>query len=234
MTNPSPTPAPASDRQWIGQAIDFGALVAFLGSYVFFRMVQGLESADAMVHATWVLVGASAVALIAGYVLEKRVAPLPLFVGAMALVFGVLTIVFKDPSLIQIKITVQNAVLAAVLLGTLPFGIYPFKVLLRRAFAITDAGWRGLSLRYGLFFLAVAIVNEIVRQPQVGAWLIEHLDIRSWGPKFSGWSPYDLWMGFRGILWIASTAFGIWQVFFIMKHLIKEEEPQPVSPDPGL
>ena len=212
MTQPSPAPSPAPDRQWIGQAIDFGALVAFIGSYVFFRMVQGLDGSDAMVRATWVLVAASAVALIAGYVLERRIAPLPLFVGAMALVFGTLTIVFDDPSLVKIKITVQNAILAAVLLGSLPFRVYPFKVLLRRAFSITDAGWRGLSLRYGLFFAAVAIVNEIVWRTQSD----------------------DSWIAFRGGLWIASTVFGIWQVFFIMKHLIKDDEPAPVSPDPGL
>ena len=212
MTQPSPTPSPASDRQWIGQAIDFGALIAFIGSYLFFRVVQGLEGADAMVHATWVLVAASAIALIAGYVLERRIAPLPLFVGAMALVFGTLTIVFDDPSLVKIKITVQNAVLAAVLLGSLPFRVYPFKVLLRRAFNITDAGWRGLSLRYGLFFAVVAIVNEVVWRTQSD----------------------DTWIAFRGGLWMASSAFGIWQVFYIMKHMIKDEPVEPVEADPGL
>ena len=44
----------------------------------------------------------------------------------------------------------------------------------------------------------------------------------------------DTWVAFRGGLWIASMVFGVWQVFFIMKHLIKEDEPaEPVSPDPG-
>lgn len=205
------TPA-HSDRQWIGQAIDFGALIAFIGSYIGFRTLGGLDGADAMIHATWVLVGASAVALIAGYVLEKRVAPLPLFVGGMALIFGVLTVVFQDPSLIKIKITVQNAVLAVVLLGALPFGVYPFKVLLRRAMNLTDEGWRGLSLRYGLFFLVVAIVNEAVWRTQSD----------------------DTWIAFRGGLWMASSVFGIWQVFFIMKHMIKDEPIEAPPPDPGL
>lgn len=204
--------AQSSDRQWIGQAIDFGALIAFIGSYIGFRTLGGLDGADAMIHATWVLVGASAVALIAGYVLEKRIAPLPLFVGAMALIFGVLTVVFQDPSLIKIKITVQNAVLAVVLLGALPFGVYPFKVLLRRAMNLTDEGWRGLSLRYGLFFLVVAIVNEVVWRTQSD----------------------DTWIAFRGGLWMASSAFGIWQVFYIMKHMIKDEPVEPVEADPGL
>ena len=47
--------------------------------------------------------------------------------------------------------------------------------------------------------------------------------------------PYDVWMGFRGGLWMASAVFGVWQVFFIMKHLIPDEAPpEPVSPDTGL
>ena len=205
------TPA-HSDRQWIGQAIDFGALIAFIGAYVGFRTVGGLEGGEAMVQATWVLVGASAVALIAGYVLEKRIAPLPLFVGSMALIFGVLTVVLQDPSLIKIKITVQNAVLAVVLLGALPFRVYPFKVLLRRAMNLTEEGWRGLSLRYGLFFAVVAVVNEVVWRTQSD----------------------DTWIAFRGGLWMASSAFGIWQVFYIMKHMIKDEPVEPVEADPGL
>ncbi len=100
-----------------------------------------------------------------------------------------------------------------VLLGSLPLKKYPFKYLLGDAIKITDLGWRGLTLRYGLYFAAVAIVNEIVWRTQGD----------------------DTWVAFRGGLWIASAAFGIWQVFFIMKHLIKDDaEPDPVSPDTGL
>jgi intracellular septation protein len=212
----------------IRQAVDFGALVAFLAAYAVMRFVLKQDSTQAMLHATWVLVGASAIALIVGYVVEKRLAPLPLLTGGFALVFGVLTLVFHDPKLLQIKITVQNAALAVVLLGSLPLGKYPFKYLLGEALKITDAGWRGLTLRYGLYFAAVAVVNELVRNPAVVEAALQALN----RPPAD---PYDVWMGFRGGLWMASAAFGIWQVFFIMKHLIKDEEPvEPVTPDTGL
>ena len=187
------------------QAIDFGALVAFMGSYLFLRVVQGLESREAMVQATWVLVGASAIALLAGWLLEKRLAPMPLFSGLFALVFGTLTIFFNDPNLLKIKLTVQNLALAAILLGSLFFNKAAFKYMLGSAFNLTDAGWRGLTLRYGLFFLAVAIVNETIWRTQSD----------------------DFWVAFRGGLWVASAAFGIWQVFFIMKHMIKEDDETP-------
>lgn len=199
----------------IRQAVDFGALIAFMAAYAVNRFARGLDGQEALVQATWVLVGASAIALIVGWVLERRLAPLPLLTGGFALLFGVLTLVFHDPSVLKIKLTVQNGLLAAVLLGALPFRRYPFKYLLESAFRMTEAGWRGLTLRYGLYFAAVAIVNEVVWRTQSD----------------------DVWVAFRGGLWLASAAFGIWQVFFIMKHLIPEQptdEPGPINPDTGL
>lgn len=196
----------------IRQAVDFGALFAFMAAYVVNRFVRGLDGQEAMVQATWVLVGASLIALIVGYLVERRLAPLPLMAGSFALLFGVLTLVFHDPDLLKIKLSIQNGLLAVVLLGSLPLGRYPFKYLMGDAIRITDIGWRGLTLRYGLFFASVAIVNEFIWRTQSD----------------------DFWVAFRGGLWMASAGFGIWQVFFIMKHMIKDEEPEPVSPDPGL
>lgn len=205
--------ASARRRANIRQAVDFGALVAFMVAYAVNRFVRDLDGNEALVQATWVLVGASLIALIVGWVAEKRLAPLPLLTGGFALVFGTLTLFFNDPTLLKLKLTIQNGLLAVVLLGSLPLRRYPFKYLLGEAIRITDAGWRGLTLRYGLYFAAVAIVNEIIWRTQSD----------------------DAWVAFRGGLWVASAAFGVWQVFFIMKHLIKDEEPaEPVSPDTGL
>jgi intracellular septation protein len=202
----------APNRSRLRQAVDFGALLAFMAAYAVNRFVRGLDGQEALLQATWVLIAASAIALIVGYVTEKRIAPLPALTGGFALVFGVLTLVFHDPTLLKIKITLQNAVLAVVLLGSLPLRKYPFKYLLGDAFQLTEAGWRGLTLRYGLFFAAVAMVNEIVWRTQTD----------------------DAWVAFRGGLWMASAVFGVWQVFFLMKHMIKDETPDPVSPDTGL
>lgn len=205
--------ASARRRANIRQAVDFGALVAFMVAYAVNRFVRDLDGDDALVQATWVLVGASLIALIVGWVAEKRLAPLPLLTGGFALLFGTLTLLFNDPVLLKLKLTIQNGLLAVVLLGSLPLRRYPFKYLLGEAIRITDEGWRGLTLRYGLYFAVVAIVNEIVWRTQSD----------------------DTWVAFRGGLWVASAAFGVWQVFFIMKHLIKDEEPaEPVSPDTGL
>ncbi|HEX8471995.1 MAG TPA: inner membrane-spanning protein YciB [Brevundimonas sp.] len=196
--------APETKRpQWIRQAVDFGALLCFAIAY--------FVTKD-MIKATWVLVAASAVALIVGYLVERRFAPLPLITGAFALVFGGLTIFFHDESIIKIKLTVQNAMLAIVLLGSLPLNKSPFKYLLGDAIKVTDQAWRGLTLRYGLYFGAIAIANEIVWRTQ----------------------PDGTWVQFRVGLWILACVFGLIQIPYIMKHMIKDEEPGPTSPDTGL
>ena len=196
------TTAPKSG-QWIRQAVDFGALLAFAAAYFITRD---------MIKATWVLVGASLIALAVGYWVEKRFAPLPLITGGFALVFGVMTIFFHDESLIKIKLSVQNAVLAVILLGSLPLKKYPFKYLLGDAIKVTDAAWRGLTLRYGLYFATIAIVNELVWRTQ----------------------DNDTWVKFRIVIWVAACIFGLLQIPYILKHMTRDEEPGPTSPDTGL
>ena len=78
MTETTTKPAPKTG-QWIRQAVDFGALLAFAAAYFITRD---------MIKATWVLVIASALALATGFLVEKRFAPLPLITGLFALVFG--------------------------------------------------------------------------------------------------------------------------------------------------
>ncbi|MEN5170390.1 septation protein IspZ [Brevundimonas pondensis] len=204
--------------QWIRQAVDFGALIAFMAAYFITRD---------MIKATWVLVIASAIALAVGFVLERRLAPMPLITGGFALVFGALTILTDDDLFVKLKLTVQNGLLAAVLLGSLPLNKSPFKALLGSAIKVTDAAWRTLTLRYGLYFLAVAIANEVFRSPAAVTAIWSALNLGTPDPN-------GVWTAFRGVLWIAASIFGLCQVPLIMKNMIKDEEPGPISPDTGL
>jgi intracellular septation protein len=211
--------AVATNRpQWIRQAVDFGALIAFMAAYFITRD---------MIKATWVLVIASMIALAVGFVLERRLAPMPLITGGFALVFGALTILTDDDLFVKLKLTVQNGLLAAVLLGSLPLNKSPFKALLGSAIKVTDAAWRTLTLRYGLYFLAVAIANEVFRSPAAVTAIWSTLNLGTPDPN-------GVWTAFRGVLWIAASIFGLCQVPLIMKNMIKDEEPGPISPDTGL
>lgn len=67
----------------------------------------------------------------------------------------------------------MNLVYGVLLLGGLAMKKTPLKMLLGDAFPMTDAGWRTLTLRYGLFFLALAALNEFVWRTQPDAtWVI--------------------------------------------------------------
>src|SRR5690606_7937312 len=213
------TEATQSKRpQWIRQAVDFGALVAFMAAYFITRD---------MIKATWVLVIASMIALAVGFVLERRLAPMPLITGGFALVFGVLTIVTDDDLFVKLKLTVQNGLLAAVLLGSLPRKKYPFNALLGSALNVTYSARRKLTFPYGRYFLAVHIANQVSRRPTAVSAIWSALNLGT--PD-----PYGVWTAFRGVLWIAASIFGLSQVPLILKNMPKDEEPGPVSPDTGL
>ncbi|CAL1690154.1 intracellular septation protein A [Brevundimonas subvibrioides] len=208
---------------WVRQLVDFGALLAFGLAFLVFRL-RGLPGDEALVHATWALVGGSAVAVIVGLLVEKRLALMPLLVGGFALVFGVLTLLTNDDVWVKVKVTVLNASLAVALLGGLRLGKQPLKALLGTVLPINDAAWRTLTFRYGLYFLAVAVVNELVRSEALVAWVAARVGM-------TGVDPADVWVSFRGVLWIASSVFGLSQVPLIMKNMLPDADRDgPVDP----
>ena len=150
-------------RSLIRSGVDYAGPLAFLLGYLITRN---------LLTATWALVGASGLALIVGYVVERRIAPMPLFAGLTALIFGTLTLVFHDTRFVKIKPTVINAVLAGVMLGGVWLKKNPLKALLGDALKLPDPAWRTLTLRYGVFFLFTAILNEAVWRTQPdGVWI---------------------------------------------------------------
>lgn len=220
------TNAPEVERSkpptWIRQVVDFGALAAFAATFIVFR-IRGLPGDEALVHATWGLVAGSVVAVAVGLMIEKRLALMPLLVGGFALVFGVLTIVFNDDLFVKLKVTVLNAALAIALLGGLYLKKQPLKALLGSVIPVNDAAWRTLTLRYGIYFAVIAVVNELVRSEALVGWAATRLG-------YAHIDPADVWVSFRGVLWIASSVFGISQVPLIMKNLVSDDPVDASAP----
>jgi len=215
---------------WVRQAVDFGALVAFAGAFLFYRL-NGLAGDEALVQATWFLVAGAAVAVAVGWAVERRLALLPLIVGGFALVFGLLTLFTQDDLWVKLKVTILNLSLSILLLGGLKMGKQPLKALLGTVIPINDRAWRILTLRYGLFFAAVALVNEAVRSEALVGWATGQLG-------YDGIDPADVWVSFRGVLWIASSVFGISNLPLIIRNLEPEAQgetpPPPSSPNTAL
>lgn len=213
--------APTRHPAWIRQVVDFGALAAFAAVFLFFRL-RGVPGDQALVHATWGLVGGSVVAITVGLLVEKRLALMPLLVGGFALVFGVLTLVFNDDLFVKLKVTVLNASLAIALLGGIWLGKQPLKALLGSVIPVNDRAWRILTVRYGLYFAAVALTNEVIRNEALMTMATQRIG--------SSMDPADVWVSFRGVLWIASSVFGLCQVPLIMRNMISDEKPDVLAP----
>ncbi|CAN5123801.1 inner membrane-spanning protein YciB [soil metagenome] len=212
---------------WVRQVVDFGALAAFAAVYVFFRYVKGLPGSEALVQATWGLVAGSVVAIAVGLFVEKRLALMPLIVGGFALVFGVLTLVFQDDIFVKLKVTVLNACLAIALLGGAYLKKEPLKALLGSVIPVNDHAWRILTIRYGIYFGCVAVVNELVRSEALVGWAATRMGM-------THVDPADVWVSFRGVLWIASSAFGLANVPLIMKNLVSDapvDATAPIEPE---
>jgi intracellular septation protein len=175
--------------------IDLGAPIAFAAVYFL--------SKDFLL-ATAVLIGGCLVALGAGYFYERKIAPMPLITALAAIIFGGLTLFFKDPRILKMKLTIIYGIFAAILFGGLATKRLFLKQLLGSALRISDQGWRGLSLAYGLFFIVIAIINEIIWRTQ----------------------GEDIWVWFKTSLFVVFLVFSIALTPYLLKHMLPEDEAE--------
>ena len=208
-------------KTWFRYAVDYAAPLAFLISYFVTRD---------MLVATGFLVGASAAALLAALVVERRVAPLPAFMCISGLVFGGLTLVFHDTRFIKIKATAINGALGVLLLGGIALGKNPLKLLLGEALKMPEAGWRKLGLRYGVFYLCLAALNEVIwRLHPISNLALKH----GWNLGLDASGDAE-WVLFRlPGLHILTILFGLSQLPLLMKYLEAKEADEATPPTAG-
>lgn len=146
-------------------ALEMGPLVVFfLGNAYAERF--GVPPESKLFVATGVFIAATVIALAVHFALLRRLPIMPMVSGVVVLVFGGLTLALQDKTFIMMKPTIVNTLFGLVLLGGLAFGKPLLSVVLDSMFALSDEGWRKLTFRWGLFFLALAALNEIVWRTQ--------------------------------------------------------------------
>jgi intracellular septation protein len=151
-------------------ALELGPLLVF-----FFANARGVwlaEKFPALASFGGPIFIATAIALAASWSLTRTLPIMPLVSGVVVFVFGGLTLYLQDDVFIKMKPTIINTLFGAVLLGGLWFGKSLLGYVFDSAFSLDAEGWRKLTLRWGLFFLLLAILNEIVwRSFSTDAWV---------------------------------------------------------------
>ena len=122
--------------------------------------------------ATGVFMVAVVIALAASYRLLHRVPIMTVVSAFVVIVFGGLTLVLQNEMFIKLKPTFIYVLFCAVLFGGLALGKPLLAMVFDSVFDLTPEGWRKLTLRWALFFLALAVLNEIVWRTQTtDAWV---------------------------------------------------------------
>lgn len=162
----SPSETKKAGSSWLSVLIDYGPLAVFLLVY---RQMSPEESSAggeiiAILYGTGAFMAAAVIALIASRALLGKISPMLWFSTALIVGFGGLTILFGDPTFVQLKPTIIYSVMGVALLVGFFMGRPLLKILLEAAFeGLSEDGWLKLSRNWGAFFLFLAVLNEVLR-----------------------------------------------------------------------
>ena len=153
--------------------------------------------------ATGVMMGSVVVTLGVSYALLRRIPIMPLVTAIIVVIFGSLTSFFHDETFIKMKPTALYLLFGGALLGGLAIGRPLLPILFDGALNVTAEGWRKLTWRWAFFFLALAVLNEIVWRTQTTS----------------------VWVGFKtfGIMPL-TLLFALAQAPLVMRHEAKDDE----------
>jgi intracellular septation protein len=203
-SNPSPAPSPL-----LRIGIDYGPLILFF-------LVNSFAPGPQIVRilaATAAFMVAMFVAMAVSWWKTRHVSPMLWIAGAVVLVFGSLTLYFRDETFIQIKPTIVYAMFA-VILG---YGLWARKPLLQMLLeaaypGLSEKGWRLLTINWAAFFAAMAVLNEIARH--MLAW--------------DSWVTFKTW----GVIPM-TLVFAALNIPMLLKHGLQLEGPEdaPVPPE---
>ena len=139
--------------------IDFGPLLLFFGAFMYWKRDN---PDDAMIWAAGVLAVAAAVALIYAWFKYKHTSPLLIFSTVVIGAFALAAFLFDDKRFIYMKPTVMNIIFGMGVIGGVLFKKNVVKMMMGSAFELPDSKWNVFAIRWGVFFFAMALLNEVI------------------------------------------------------------------------
>jgi intracellular septation protein len=143
-------------------ALDLGPLLLF-----FFA-----NSHYGIFVATGTFMVAILAAMAVSYALTRHFPIMTVVTAIIVTVFGGLTLILHDATFIKVKPTIIYALFGVILIGGLFFNKPLLGIVFDSLFHLTEEGWRKLTLRWAIFFLVLAVLNEIVwRNTSTDVWV---------------------------------------------------------------
>ncbi|MHC1547426.1 septation protein A [Phyllobacterium sp. K27] len=148
-------------------ALEMGPLMIFFfanakGEWLLEKFPSLSNIGEPIFVATALFMAATFIALGVSWALTRTLPIMPLISGIVVLIFGALTLWLHNETFIKMKPTIVNALFGVILLGGLYFGKALLGYVFDSAFKLNAEGWRKLTLRWGIFFLFLAVLNEVV------------------------------------------------------------------------
>ena len=116
--------------------------------------------------ATAFFMAAIATSLGLSWHLMRHLPRMAMVTGIVVAIFGGLTLWLQDETFIKMKPTMVNAIFALILGFGLARGRSYLKSLIGEMMSLDDAGWMIFTRRWVMFFLFMAVLNEVVWRSQ--------------------------------------------------------------------
>ena len=152
---PSSSPAPKPNKFWL----ELGPLLAFFGAFQYFKRANPDE---AMVWAAGILAVLATLALSYSWLKHKYVSGVLILTTVLVVFFAGLTFFTGNKVFLFMKPTIVNTLFGIGVIGGAFLGKNVLKILLGEAIELPDAKWNSLAIRWGIFFFAMAILNEVI------------------------------------------------------------------------
>ncbi|NLS05701.1 septation protein A [Rhizobium sp. P32RR-XVIII] len=169
MTTESDVTPSAADRHhpMLKMALELGPLLIFFfanlrGAWLVEKFPALAELGGPLFVATGLFMAATIVSLVVSKFILGHLPVMPFVSGIVVLVFGSLSIYLQNETFIKMKPTIVNTLFGVALLGGLAFGKSLLGYVFNAAFQLDAEGWRKLTVRWGIFFLFLAVLNEVV------------------------------------------------------------------------
>ncbi|KQM98391.1 septation protein A [Sphingomonas sp. Leaf25] len=194
-------------------ALDYGPLGVFFVANLLASKLSLPDMVDSLAQviiASIAFMIASLVSIIVSKWKTGHVSPMLWLSAGLVIVFGALTLYFRDDTFLKMKPTIVYAMFASIL----TFGVVTGRPLLQQMLetaypGLSATGWRKLTVNWAGFFAFMAVLNEVV-------W------------RHSSW---DFWVGFK--LWGAvplTLLFAGANIPMLLRHGLQLEKDAPLPP----